>query len=139
MTIQLTHVKAPEGVAPGTGYSHVVWGTGRFVAISGQCAFDEDGKVVGEGDPAAQARQVFENLRRCLAAAGASFDDVVKLTYFVTDVAHLPAIRAARDEVIDAGRLPASSAVQVAALFRPELFVEIEAFALVGEEDQPVV
>jgi enamine deaminase RidA (YjgF/YER057c/UK114 family) len=139
MTIQLTHVKAPEGVAPGTGYSHVVWGTGRFVAISGQCAFDEDGKVVGEGDPAAQARQVFENLRRCLAAAGATFDDVVKLTYFVTDVAHLPAIRAARDEVIDAGRLPASSAVQVAALFRPELFVEIEAFALVGEEDQPVV
>jgi enamine deaminase RidA (YjgF/YER057c/UK114 family) len=139
MTIQLTHVKAPEGVAPGTGYSHVVWGTGRFVAISGQCAFDEDGKVVGEGDPAAQARQVFENLRRCLGAAGATFDDVVKLTYFVTDVAHLPAIRAARDEVIDAGRLPASSAVQVAALFRPELFVEIEAFALVGEEDQPVV
>jgi enamine deaminase RidA (YjgF/YER057c/UK114 family) len=139
MTIQLTHVKAPEGVAPGTGYSHVVWGTGRFVAISGQCAFDEDGKVVGEGDPAAQARQVFENLRRCLAAAGATFDEVVKLTYFVTDVAHLPAIRAARDEVIDAGRLPASSAVQVAALFRPELFVEIEAFALVGEEDQPVV
>ncbi|MCX4820354.1 RidA family protein [Streptomyces sp. NBC_01142] len=133
MTVELTRVKAPEGVAPGTGYSHVVWGTGRFVAISGQCAFDEDGNVVGEGNPAAQARQVFENLRRCLAAAGASFDDVVKLTYFVTDVAHLPAVRAARDEVIDAGRLPASSAVQVAALFRPELLVEIEAFALVGE------
>ncbi|MFD9223301.1 RidA family protein [Streptomyces sp. NPDC060064] len=134
MTSRLTHVQAPEGVAPGTGYSHVVWGTGRFVAISGQCAFDQDGKVVGEGDPAAQARQVFENLRRCLAAAGASFDDVVKLTYFVTDVAHLPAVRAARDEVIDAGRLPASSAVQVAALFRPELLVEIEAFAITGEE-----
>ncbi|MEU3921007.1 RidA family protein [Streptomyces sp. NPDC029004] len=133
MTSRLTRVQAPEGVAPGTGYSHVVWGTGRFVAISGQCALDEDGKVVGEGDPAAQATQVFENLRRCLAAAGASFDDVVKLTYFVTDVAHLPAVRAARDAVIDAGRLPASSAVQVAALFRPELLVEIEAFALVGE------
>ncbi|HET6359058.1 RidA family protein [Streptomyces sp.] len=133
MTSRLTRVQAPEGVAPGTGYSHVVWGTGRFVAISGQCAIDEDGKVVGEGDPAAQATQVFENLRRCLAAAGASFDDVVKLTYFVTDVAHLPAVRAARDAVIDAGQLPASSAVQVAALFRPELLVEIEAFALVGE------
>ncbi|MER5466566.1 RidA family protein [Streptomyces sp. NPDC002668] len=134
MTSPLTRIHAPEGVAPGTGYSHVVWGTGRFVAISGQCAFDEDGKVVGEGDPAAQARQVFENLRRCLASAGASFDDVVKLTYFVTDVAHLPAVRAARDEVIDSGRLPASSAVQVAALFRPELLVEIEAFAITGEE-----
>ncbi len=135
MTTRLTHVKAPEGVAPGTGYSHVVWGTGRFVAISGQCGLDEEGRVVGEGDAAAQARQVFENLRRCLAAAGATFDDVVKLTYFVTDVAHLPAVRAARDEVFVPDRLPASSAVQVSALFRPELLVEIEAFALTVAEE----
>ncbi|MCX5193476.1 RidA family protein [Streptomyces sp. NBC_00249] len=127
----LTRVAAPEGVSPGTGYSHVVWGTGRFVAVSGQCSFDEKGELVGEGDAAAQARQVFENLRRCLAAAGAGFEDVVKLTYFVTDVAHLPAVRAARDEVIAPDRLPASSAVQVAALFRPELLLEVEAFAIV--------
>ncbi|MEU8774325.1 RidA family protein [Streptomyces sp. NPDC048606] len=129
----LTRVAAPEGVSGGAGYSHVVWGTGRFVAISGQCSFDEAGELVGEGDPAAQARQVFENLRRCLAAAGATFDDVVKLTYFVTDVAHLPAVRAARAEVIAADRVPASSAVQVAALVRPELLVEIDAFAIVPE------
>ncbi|MFD9452620.1 RidA family protein [Streptomyces sp. NPDC059985] len=126
----LNRVAAPEGVAPGSGYSHVVWGTGRFVAVSGQCAFDEKGGVVGEGDAAAQARQVFENLRRCLAAAGAGFEHVVKLTYFVTDVAHLPAVRAARDEVIAPDLLPASSAVQVAALFRPELLLEVEAFAI---------
>ncbi|MFF3018047.1 RidA family protein [Streptomyces sp. NPDC057939] len=126
----LTRVTAPEGVAPGTGYSHVVWGTGRFVAVSGQCAFDEEGDVVGEGDAAAQARQVFENLRRCLAAAGAGFEHVVKLTYFVTDVAHLPAVRAVRDEVIAPDLLPASSAVQVAALVRPELLLEVEAFAV---------
>lgn len=130
MTTHLTHVHGPAGVAPGSGYSHVVWGTGRFVAISGQCAFDEDGRIVGEGDPAAQARQVFANLGRCLSAAGASFDDVVKLTYYVTDVAHLPAVRAARDEVIDTARPPASTAVQVTALFRPELLLEVEAFAL---------
>ncbi|WP_030900469.1 RidA family protein [Streptomyces sp. NRRL F-5126] len=129
---RLTHLTAPEGVAPGSGYSHVVMGSGTFVAVSGQCAFDEQGRVVGEGDPAAQARQVFENLRRCLAAAGADFTDVVKLTFFVTDVAHLPAVRAARDAVIDPARPPASSAVQVAALIRPELLVEIEAFAVVG-------
>ncbi|MFJ8018450.1 RidA family protein [Streptomyces sp. NPDC096339] len=129
----LTRIPAPEGVSPGTGYSHVVWGTGRFVAVSGQCAFDEKGEIVGEGDPAAQARQVFENLRRCLAAAGAGFDDVVKLTYFVTDIAHLPAVREARDAVIAADRLPASSAVQVAALFRPELLLEIEAFAVLPD------
>uniref|UniRef100_A0AAU2UZB1 RidA family protein n=1 Tax=Streptomyces sp. NBC_00003 TaxID=2903608 RepID=A0AAU2UZB1_9ACTN len=128
-----TRISAPEGVAPGTGYSHVVWGTGRFVAISGQCALDKKGNVVGEGDARAQADQVFENLRRCLAAAGATFDDVVKLTYFVTDMAHMPAIRAARDLVIGPDQLPASSAVQVSALFRPELLVEIEAFAVTGE------
>ena len=130
---QLSHAVAPDGVAPGNGYSHVVWGTGRFVAVSGQIALDETGALVGEGDPAAQARQVFENLRRCLAEAGATFADVMKLTYFVTDVAHLAAIRAARDEAIDTARPPASSAVQVAALFRPDLLLEIEAFAVIGD------
>ncbi|WP_329494358.1 RidA family protein [Kitasatospora herbaricolor] len=130
---QLTYIAAPEGVAPGTGYTQVVTGTGRLVAVSGQVALDERGQLVGAGDPAAQTRQVFENLRRCLAAAGATFDDVVKLTYFVTDIGHLPAIRPVRDEFVDAGRLPASSAVQVAALFRPELLLEVEAFAVVPE------
>jgi enamine deaminase RidA (YjgF/YER057c/UK114 family) len=108
-------------------------GTGRFVAVSGQLALDEDGKLVGEGDPAAQARQVFENLRRCLSAAGATFDDVVKLTFFVTDMAHMPAIRAARDTHLSPDRLPAASAVQVAALVRPEFLMEIEAYAIVNE------
>ncbi|MBM9506559.1 RidA family protein [Actinacidiphila acididurans] len=130
---QLTHIAAPQGVAPGTGYTHVVMGTGRLVALSGQVALDARGEVVGAGDPAAQARQVFENLRRCLAAAGATFDDVVKLTYFITDVAHLPAVRTVRDEYIDTARPPASTAVQVAGLFRPELLLEVEAFALLAE------
>jgi enamine deaminase RidA (YjgF/YER057c/UK114 family) len=87
----LTHISRPEGVTPGPGYSHVVTGTGRLVAVSGQVAIGEDGQLVGPGDPAAQASQVFENLRRCLAAAGLSFNEVIKLTYYVTDVAHLPA------------------------------------------------
>ncbi|WP_031042117.1 RidA family protein [Streptomyces sp. NRRL F-5650] len=129
---ELTRIPAPEGVAPAAQYTHVVLGTGRFVAVSGQLALDEDGKVVGEGDPAAQARQVFENLRRCLASAGAAFDDVVKLTFFVTDMAHMAAIRAARAEHIPDDRLPAASAVQVGALVRPEFLMEIEAFAVVA-------
>ncbi|MFG3148519.1 RidA family protein [Streptomyces sp. NPDC048243] len=127
-----TRIPAPDGVAPATAYSHVVAATGRFVAVSGQLPLDEDGEIVGEGDAEAQARQVFENLRRCLAAAGATFDDVVKLTFFVTDMAHLPAIRAARAAHLPADRLPAASAVQVAALVRPEFLMEIEAFAVVG-------
>ncbi|MFD7707261.1 RidA family protein [Streptomyces sp. NPDC059785] len=130
---ELTRIPAPGGVAPAAAYTHVVAGTGRFVAVSGQLALDEAGEVVGEGDPAAQARQVFENLRRCLAAAGAGFDDVVKLTYFVTDMAHMPAVRAARAAHIPEDRLPAASAVQVAALVRPEFLMEIEAYAIVSE------
>ncbi|MDG9689664.1 RidA family protein [Streptomyces sp. DH17] len=129
---ELTRIPAPDGVAPAAQYTHVVLGTGQFVAVSGQLAMDEDGKPVGEGDAKAQARQVFENLRRCLAAAGATFDDVVKLTFFVTDMAHMPAIRAARAEHIPDDRLPAASAVQVAALVRPEFLMEIEAFAVVS-------
>lgn len=129
---ELTRLPAPDGVAPAAAYSHVVLGTGRFVAVSGQLALDEDGRLVGAGDPAAQARQVFENLRRCLAAAGATFDDVVKLSFFVTDMAHMPAVRAARDAHIPADRLPAASAVQVAALIGPEFLLEIEAYAVLS-------
>jgi enamine deaminase RidA (YjgF/YER057c/UK114 family) len=129
---QPTRIPAPAGVAPAAQYSHVVTATGRFVAVSGQLALDEDGALVGEGDAAAQARQVFENLRRCLTAAGATFDDVVKLTFFVTDMAHMPAIRAARAAHIPDDRLPAASALQVAALVRPEFLMEIEALAVVA-------
>jgi enamine deaminase RidA (YjgF/YER057c/UK114 family) len=58
---------------------------------------------------------------------------VIKLTYYVTDVAHLPAVRAVRDEFIDTDRPPASTAVQVVALVRPEFLLEVEAFALAGD------
>ncbi|GLZ80126.1 enamine deaminase RidA [Actinorhabdospora filicis] len=129
----VVRVQTPEGLAPPTGYSHVAWGTGRTIAISGQVAYDEKGELAGT-DATSQARQVFENLRRCLAEAGATFDDVVKLTYFLTDVADLPAIRVAREEFIPADRIPASTAVQVVALFRPELLMEIEAWAVVPED-----
>jgi len=122
---------APPGVAPANGYTHVVVGSGRLISISGQVAFDESGQLVGRDDPEAQARQVFENLRRCLAAAGATFTDVVKLTYFVTDIASLNAVRRVRDTFVDTSRPPASSAVQVAGLILPDLLLEVEALALI--------
>lgn len=133
---RLTHIHAPAGVFPGNGYTHVVTGSGRLVAISGQVALDGNGIVVGVGSAEAQTRQVFANLHRCLSSAGARFSDVIKLGYYVTDVAFLPAIRSVRDEYINTARPPASTAVQVAALFRPELLVEIEAWALVREDQQ---
>ncbi len=129
----LKHVVAPEGMAAGRGYSHVVTGRGRLVVISGQLAQDEHGELVGPGDPEAQARQVFENIRRCLAEAGASFADVVKLGFFVLDTAHMPALRAARDAVIDTAEPPASTALQVAGLVAPGYLFEVEAWALVDD------
>jgi len=130
---ELRHVAAPDGAPAGRGYSQVVTGRGRLVVVSGQVAQNANGELVGPGDPAAQARQVFENIGRCLAEVGAGLDDVVKLTLFVLDVADLPALREARDAVIDTARPPASSAVQVSALFAPGYLVEVEALALVDD------
>ena len=129
----LRHVVSPEGMAAARGYSHVVTGRGRLVVVSGQVAQDEHGELVGAGDPVAQAVRVFENLGRCLAEAGAGFGDVVKLGVFVLDIAYLPAVRAARDAVIDIARPPASVAVQVAGLFLPGYLIEVEAWALVDD------
>ena len=129
----IAHPVTPDGLAPSTAYSHVVTGSGRLVVVSGQVAQDAHGALVGVGDPAAQARQVFTNLERCLAAAGATFADVVKLTWFVTDITLMPVFRTVRAEFIGPDRPPASSAVQVAALIRPELILEVEALALVPE------
>jgi enamine deaminase RidA (YjgF/YER057c/UK114 family) len=128
----LSHISHPAGVAAGPGYSHVVSGTGRLVVVSGQVSLDADGNLVGVGDPDAQASQVFENIGRCLESAGAAFSDVVKLTWFVTDLAYLPALRAARDLYVDTTAPPASSAVQVAGLVRAEFLMEVEALALVA-------
>ena len=126
----LQHFRAPEGLAPGPGFSHAVTGRGRWVAIAGQVALDDADQLVGAGDLEAQARQVFANLSRALAAAGASFANVVKLNYYVTDISQLPVARAVRDEYVDTSRPPASTAVQVSALAMPELMIEIEAWAI---------
>ena len=130
----IEHFAAPQGVRPGAGYSHAVAATGRLVAISGQVAMDEQGELVGPSDPRAQAERVFENLRMVLAAAGAGFSDVIKLGFFVTDTAILPVVREVRDRYVDTARPPASTAVQVAALFRPGYLLEVEALAVVSGE-----
>jgi len=85
---------------------------------------------VGADDPPAQAAQVFENLRLALAAAGATFANVIKFGVFVTDIAILPAVREARDRHVDVARPPASTAVEVSALFRTGYMIEVEALAI---------
>jgi reactive intermediate/imine deaminase len=122
---------SPDTLAPPFGYSHVVEApASQVVYISGQVPLDAAGELVGEGDFAAQVRQVFENLTAALAAADASWDDVVKLNYFVRDVGQVAARRAIRDEYLNTERPPASTLVEVSSLFRAEVLVEIEAVAV---------
>jgi enamine deaminase RidA (YjgF/YER057c/UK114 family) len=127
----IEHHSLPAGLAPATGYSHAVSGTGRLVAIAGQVAMDENGELVGPGDPQAQAERVFANLAMALEAAGATFSDVIKFGVFVTDIAILPVVREVRNRYLDTAGPPASTAVQVSALFRPGYLLEVEALAVV--------
>jgi len=123
----------PPALSTPTGYTHVVEvNRGRTVYISGQIAFDRSGNIVGAGDFAAQTRQVLENLKAALAAAGATFDNVVKINTYVTDLSQIQALREIRAQYF--GRNPpASTLVQVVRLARPELMIEIEAIAVVPE------
>jgi enamine deaminase RidA (YjgF/YER057c/UK114 family) len=128
---RIEHHQSPEGMAPGNGYSHAVIASGRVVVIAGQVAMDEHGQLVGDDDPWVQTERVFENLRLALAAAGATFADVIKFGVFATDISILPVVRKVRDRYVDTSNPPASTAVQVAALFRPGYLLEIEALAVV--------
>ena len=120
----------PPGLVKPSGYTHVVLSAdGRTVYVAGQVAFDSTGRVVGAGDFAAQAEQVFGNLQRALASVGATFADVLKTTTYVTDVAHIPALREARGRYLDSAHPPANTLIAVAGLARPELLLEIEAVA----------
>ena len=123
----------PETLAAPAGYTHVVDApASQIVFVSGQVALDADGQLVGEGDFEAQTRQVFANLTRALEAAGATWPDVAKLTYFVRDVSQLAAIRTVRDEFVDTERPPASTLVEVSRLVCDEFLIEIEAIAILG-------
>lgn len=122
---------SPETLPPPFGYSHVVDSPGgRIIYISGQVPLDPAGQLVGEGDVAAQARQVFQNLSAALEAAGASWSDVVKLGFFVVDVSQMGSVRPVRDEYVNTREPPASTLIEVSRLFRDDVLVEVDAVAI---------
>lgn len=122
--------RLPAPVGP---YSNVIaTPAGRMVFCAGQVALDRDGKVVGKGDIVAQTRQVMENLKLGLEAAGASFADVVKITNYITDVELFSEMASVRREYL-VEPYPASTLIEVQALLFPELLIEIEAIAVVPE------
>lgn len=117
---------------PIVGYSRAVK-VGPFIAVTGTVALDADGRLVGEGDAAAQTRQCLANIRTTLERLGARLEDVVRTRIFVTDISEWEAIGRAHGEVFAAIR-PATTMVQVAALIEPRFKVEIEADAIVASE-----
>ena len=98
---------------------------GRLLYISGQVAWDANGTLVGKGDIRAQARQVFQNLRNVLQAAGGDLSDLLKITTYITKIDDFPAVADVRSEVFP-GELPASTLIVVKSLFHPDLLIEVE-------------
>ena len=124
----------PPGLSPARGFAHVVIASGgRTVFVGGQVAYDGKGEVVGKGDLHAQTRQVYENLKLALAAAGATFADVVTSNAYVVNLERkdLAAIREVRSQYLPQQDPPASTVVGVAARANPDCLIEIEVIAVV--------
>jgi enamine deaminase RidA (YjgF/YER057c/UK114 family) len=127
----------PPGLNPTFGWTHVVTSSGgKTIHVSGQAAVDERGQLVGKGDLKRQTEQTFENLKAALAAAGASFRDVVNSRIYVVGFKpeFLPVIREVRSRYFAADQPPASTLVGVTALAGPEWLIEIEVTAVVPDD-----
>src|SRR6266516_4907956 len=131
MTLELIN---PEDLPTPPTYTHVIVAAGsRLVFVAGQEPEDGEGNLVGPGDLAAQARQVFANVGHALAAAGARPEQVTKITIFVVHhrPEYLPAIEEARVALFGDHK-PADTLVGVEALARPEYLIEVDAIAVMN-------
>jgi enamine deaminase RidA (YjgF/YER057c/UK114 family) len=123
----------PDTLYKPPGYSHVVevTGPGRTVYIAGQLGLDTDGNLVGApGDFKAQAVQTFENLKLALAAVGADFSHVVKVTNLLADTKYLPIFRDVRNQYLKTATPPASTTGAISQFARAGALLEVEAVAI---------
>jgi 2-iminobutanoate/2-iminopropanoate deaminase len=121
-----------EGVPQPISHYTPVVRAGRMVFISGMEPKDRNGATVGKNDVTAQARQVLENIKTCLTAAGATFADVCKVTVYVRNIRDRPLINEVRKQYFGASR-PASTLVEISRLANDDYLVEIEAIAYLPE------
>ncbi len=123
------HVHEPPG---GGNYSQAFETTGgRTIYVAGMTSRDKDGAVVGDGDIRVQTKQVLENMKSVLEAAGASMADVVKLTVFMKDLSQSGPVREIRQQYFSRP-FPASTLVEISRLADERFLIEIEAIAVVG-------
>jgi enamine deaminase RidA (YjgF/YER057c/UK114 family) len=121
---------SPASMPKPRGYSQVVEAAapGRILFIAGQLGYTPDGKIAS--DFRGQAVQAFENLKAALADAGGDFSHVVKVTSYFINMDDLPTYFEVRDRYVNTAAPPASTAVQISRLARPEALYEIEAIAV---------
>lgn len=127
----------PKGISPPVGYTHVVevTGPGRTVYIAGQVGLDRNGQLAGApGDVRAQMVQAFENLKAALAEVGATFKDVVKITNYLVDGAHVQLYREVRDTYVNTAAPPSSTLLIISRLAREGWLFEIDAVAVLPEK-----
>ena len=115
----------PPGLSANPAFSPGVQ-VGDLLYVSGQVAQDGEGNTVGIGDAGVQTRQIMSRIQTIVEAAGATMQDVVKITTFIVNIDDYPAFSQVRSETFPADP-PASSTVVVAGLVRPEFLVEVEA------------
>ena len=118
---------------PSGHFSHatVIEATGRLVFISGMLAKDAVGKIVGVGDPTAQTRQVCENLKAAVEAAGGTLADICRVDVYVRNMEHFDQIHAVRRDYFTTP-LPASTMVEVTKMTTPDALIEINAIAVIA-------
>jgi enamine deaminase RidA (YjgF/YER057c/UK114 family) len=130
----LRPVNPPGPAIPGISQGMIVENA-NLMFLSGHTPIKDDGTFAGPGLES-QLGQVFANLEQTLKQAGIGFANVIRLTIYVRDykAEHLPVIRETRDRFVDAARPPASALVGVAALFHPDVLVEIDAIAAIPKQ-----
>ena len=111
-------------------YSKAIRASGDFVFMQGQVGVDETGTLIGPGDPGLQAHQACRNIKQFIEEAGGHLTDICKLTVYVTDIAHRPAVYAAINEWF-AGVHHCSTGVVVSGLADPAFLVEIDAMGVI--------